>query len=209
MDASDMFHTHGRANGYIVASPLGFDDSGTARTSWNGVGTVASPGLKGRTCYDPPNAFASMCYRRSCGRCADSCWWTTCEDSIAQVRTLLAELSRSLCFDTTSVFASGVSNGGMFLYELARSDLADAFAGFMPIVGSPHWGFNQGPARPPVPFFGTWGRADTTIPALPNLHARGHPGDPEATLDTSYQPMFSGGWLYTSARAASAHYIYI
>jgi poly(3-hydroxybutyrate) depolymerase len=205
MNASDVFHAHGLVNGYIVASPLGFDDNGTALTSWNGVGTVASPGPNGRTCYDPTNAFAGMCYR-SCGSCADSCWWTTCEDSVAQVRMLLDELSRALCFDTLSVFASGVSNGGMFLYELARSDLANAFAGFMPVVGSPHWGFNAGPARAPVPFFGTWGRADTTIPSVPNLYAPGHPGDPDATLDTSYHPLSQGGWLFTSARAVSSRW---
>jgi len=205
MNASDVFHAHGLVNGYIVASPLGFDDNGTALTSWNGVGTVASPGPNGRTCYDPTNAFAGMCYR-SCGSCADSCWWTTCEDSVAQVRMLLDELSRALCFDTSSVFASGVSNGGMFLYELARSDLANAFAGFMPVVGSPHWGFNDGPERAPVPFFGTWGREDTTIPSVPNLYAPGHPGDPDATLDTSYRPLSQGGWLFTSARAVSSRW---
>ena len=140
----DAFHAHGKAAGYIVASPDGFaEDVGLGSWnpnpnpnpnrnpnpnpnpnrnrnrnrnrnpnpnpnqvglgSWNGAGTTSSPGPEGPTCHDPNRTFAPNCYA-SCRRredsqrenvsvagCADSCWWTTCEDSVAQVVALLDE----------------------------------------------------------------------------------------------------------------------
>ena len=67
--------------------------------------------------------------------CARHSWWTTCEDSVRQTAELLGELERSLCYDPRRVYAVGCSNGGIFLYELATSHLAPAFAAFMPIIG--------------------------------------------------------------------------
>ena len=96
----DAFHAHGKAAGYIVASPDGFAEN-VGLGSWNGAGTTSSPGPEGPTCHDPNRTFAEYCYT-SCRRrgdsqrenvsvagCADSCWWTTCEDSVAQVVALL------------------------------------------------------------------------------------------------------------------------
>ena len=53
-------------------------------------------------------------------------WWTTCDDSIGQTAALLAELERTVCYDPRRVHATGVSNGGVFLYALATSRLAYA-----------------------------------------------------------------------------------
>lgn len=64
-----------------MAAPLGYSDN--LWPSWNGGGTTGSPGGIGPTCYDPQGEF-DYCYA-SCGACADTCWWTTCEDSVAQV----------------------------------------------------------------------------------------------------------------------------
>ena len=174
---TSMFHAHGITNGYVVASPLGFDDGGAQHTSWHGSGTVDSPGPAGRTCFDPQRTFAHMCYTRSCGGgCNDTCWWTTCEDSVEQVAALLSELDTSVCFDRRRVYATGFSNGGVFLYELAVSRLASSFAAFMPIVGSPHRGFDRPPSHAPAPFFGLWGRQDTTIPPMANPQTRAYTG---------------------------------
>jgi poly(3-hydroxybutyrate) depolymerase len=112
-------HSWGQSHGLVVASPRGFADGrfadgrGKHWSSWNGSGTVASPGQDGRTCYDPNSTFAALCYEASCGQCADSCWWTTCEDSVAQVVALLCELERFVRIDETRIFAAGVSNGGV------------------------------------------------------------------------------------------------
>ena len=95
-----------------------------------------------------------------------------------QVANLLGELERTLCYNPRRVYATGVSNGGMFLYELAASPLANAFAAFMPIVGSPLRGFlTPHRAGRAVPFFGLWGREDETVPPIANPSAVGHPGE--------------------------------
>ena len=57
LESGMVFHSHGINNGYLVASPLGFDDEGTQPASWNGAGTS---GTSGRTCYDPTGAYASL-----------------------------------------------------------------------------------------------------------------------------------------------------
>lgn len=199
------FHEDGMANGYVVVTPLGYDDEGTKKPSWNGAGTAeAPPPGTHQTCYDPTHSFANLCYTRSCGPRGgcnnNSCAWTTCEDSVAQTARLLDELERSICFDPRRVFASGVSNGGIFLYELAVSPLATQFAGFMPIVGSPHVGFNRAPRGGAVPFFGVWGRADGIVPPVHNPAAKGHPGPSESAIA---QDTFWGGWRFATASAVS------
>jgi len=197
LESGQMFHAHGVRNGYLVASPLGFDDEGTQPASWNGAGTSTSPGPAGHTCHDPSKAYANLCYRRSCGECRnDTCGWATCEDSVAQTERLLDELEATLCYDPRRVYATGVSNGGMFLYELAASRVATAFAAYMPIVGSPHRGYNRPHVAGPTPFFGIWGRADTTVPPMANPEARGHPGDADVSLDTRWS-----GWYFATASA--------
>ena len=54
----------------------------------------------------------------------------------------------------------------------ARS--ASRFAGFVPIIGSPHYGCNLAPVNAPAPFFALWGTSDITVPPLP----REYPDDP-------------------------------
>ena len=188
--SGDFVHAHGGLNGYVVASPLGHDDNGTKPASWNGGGTTAA-----NTCSDSSGAFRNLCYKSCGGDCTD-CSWTTCEDGIAQTRELLNAVDRLACFDHESVFASGVSNGGMFLYELAASEIAHKFAAFMPIVASPHRGFTipTSPAVRPVPFMGLWGLHDDTIPPIANPHVRGHTGEAGVALDTRW-----GGWYWQTA----------
>jgi poly(3-hydroxybutyrate) depolymerase len=201
LEAGAGFHTHGISQGFIVASPLGFSDAGTRPPSWNLVGSGSA---SSQICYDPDRRFSGLCYNKSCGgRCGESsCGWTTCEDSVAQVATLLRELDRALCFDEASVFASGVSNGGVFLYALAASELGKSFAGFMPVIGSPPHGFSPPPRSERAPFFGVWGRADVVMPARANPQVKGHPGDTDVSIDTIYGEG-KGGWLYKSSDSVS------
>ena len=200
--SADDLHAHGRLHGYAVASPEGGADANGTFTaangyaSWNGAGTSAAG-----TCVDPERKF-SYCYR-SCAPCADTCSWTTCDDSVAAALAVLADAEAALCIDPRRVHATGVSNGGVFLYELAADPRSAArFASYAPVVGAPHAGFN----RPPLyraPFFGVWGRIDHTIPPLQNPDAAGHPGDPTAALDAQWSGPGSG-WLWSTARNATA-----
>jgi len=195
--SSARYSTHGLSAGYVVAAPRGYDDGwGDGWPSWNGAGTTASPGSAGPTC----TGSFDYCYP-SCGSsCSDDCWWTTCEDSVAQVVGLLDTLEAALCLDTSKLFATGTSNGGVFLFELAAdARTADRLAAFFPTIGLPHNGFNLQPRSPPAPLYGVWGSLDTTIPPLPNVDDPGHNGDPTATFDTAYS-----GWYYSSARNTTA-----
>ena len=91
------------------------------------------------------------------------------------------------------IWATGCSNGGMFMYELARDPrTAPYLAGIAPTVGLPHNGFNFGPLEP-MHFIGMWGLRDNTVPPI------AAPAD-----DGSYDPDKTSqpfdGWFYTSAR---------
>jgi hypothetical protein len=102
-----------------VAAPRGYDD-GPPRYpdeddwgSWNGGGTTGSPGGYGPTCYDPEGEF-DFCYV-SCGACTDTCWWTTCEDSVAQVGVGVTGGGGGdggICTEEASVFKGMVHGAG-------------------------------------------------------------------------------------------------
>ncbi|EOD14622.1 hypothetical protein EMIHUDRAFT_448151, partial [Emiliania huxleyi CCMP1516] len=140
---------HGRQHGYIVAAPTGFADD--LWPSWNGGGSTRSPGRLGATCLDPTG---SLCLGGA-----------TATPPAARAAALLDELLGDVCVDASRVFATGVSNGAIFLYELASDPrTAGRFAGYAPVVGSPHAGFNAPPLHPPAAFFGVWGELDTTVP---------------------------------------------
>jgi len=193
------FHEHSVAHGYIFASPDGFGDGGYR--SWNGAGTTGSPGPEGPLCHDPTGSF-DYCYD-SCaalpGGCADSCWWTTCEDSVAQAVALLDELEQLLCVHPRRVYATGISNGGVFVHELAFDARgASRFAAFMPIIGNTHRGFNRGPTVAPAPFLGIWGTLDNVMPPF----AAEAPPDDGGSSDVAtlaYDTHWSG-WLFSTAR---------
>jgi len=172
----------------------------------------AGPPSGPSTCVDIDDSRFNYCYD-SCGECPKwdgstvsntwnqeldidfngdyTCYWTTCLDSVAQIEALLDVIEQDYCVDRSMVWVTGCSNGGMFLYELAKDGrTANRFAGYLPQVGSPHPGFqqeNQSLAKPPGYFMGFWGESDTTVPGKENFA-------PGVALDTS-----SNGWLYMTA----------
>ena len=53
----------------------------------------------------------------------NSCSWTHClDDDISFVARLVAEAKENLCIDNDHIFATGGSNGGMFVWELGQDD---------------------------------------------------------------------------------------
>ena len=209
-DEGLAFHHHGETHGYLVASPVGYGDytrpdaGPYSWASWNGVGTTGTNDSS--TCYVKKHhraQFNGYCYA-SCGHCQDACWWTTCEDSVAQTLALLREVQAARRVDASRIYATGISNGGVFTYELARDPrTAGVFAGIAPMVGSPHAGFNRGPLLPPLPFLGIWAEGDHTMPPFANPDVQGHPGGPDVALDTRWMQSVGAGWLYTTARATT------
>ena len=200
------YHYHGQKAGYIVVTPGGYDE-GTNSGSFNGAGTTQSPSWLGPTCYDPTGqgGFCSM-YDGSCS-CAsqpDNCVWTTCYDSVDQANYVLDLVQEHLCVNTSLVFSTGYSNGGIFQFELATNPKSRwRFNNFMVTAGAPHAGYNY------PPLVGTSllliaGTRDHTIPSLPNFGTTGHTGNPTSTLDTTFtvgaHPV---GWYYNTARNVS------
>ena len=60
---SGMSHEDGMAMD-VVVTPLGYDDEGTKKPSWNGAGTAeAPPPGTHQTCYDPTHSFATCAIR--------------------------------------------------------------------------------------------------------------------------------------------------
>ena len=173
--------------GFIALSMQGIGGS------WNGSGSVASPGARGPTCE--ANA-TDYCYGDCRDRCADNCWWTTCEDSVGEVIDALDALETALCVNASMVWAAGCSNGGIFLYQLAQdARIAPRLAGIAPLVGLPHIGFLGAPrANPRMSYLGNLGSLDTTVPPLCNTN------ESDRSLDTSSKP---GGWYYHTARSTS------
>jgi len=193
---NDELGTLGSQEGLIVVHAVGMADVspswGEAPSftwgSWNGSGTVASPGPDGPICA--PSADATPCYN-SCGHCRDHCWWTTCADDIAFVGSLLDQMESTLCIDTARVVASGFSNGGIFLYELAAHHATSRrLAAIAPVAGLPHFGFNRPPASPTL-LFGLWGRDDSEVPGFQLSHSRHHGKHPEAAT------VSEDGYYYT------------
>lgn len=194
------------AAGWIVVHPEGMGDAPpewqppsrwnlSSWQSWNGSGTVGSPGPLGPTCAPGAKKVpGAPCYE-SCGRCADHCWWTTCVDDVKFVAGLLDHLQASLCVDSERVVATGFSNGAVLLYELAgHAEVASRLSAIAPVAGLPNMGFYRPPAHPGLRFFGLWGRADHAMPAFESSPAFEQP--PQKGVHVA-----QNGWYYVSAES--------
>lgn len=149
---------------FIVAYPDGWDDafnSNGKEAGWNAVGTVGSPGLQGPTCtHPPPNGSLYSCYEsckfgpghhppgagRGCfmldepphRKLAKGCDCSSCVDDGAFITALVQQLMSTMCIERRRVHATGFSNGGMMVYELAfNSGLAPVLASIAPVAGAP------------------------------------------------------------------------
>ena len=171
------------------------------------------------TCVDRDNSGLDYCYT-SCqdqhGNCPKwdgivgpdntwgsefsgdyTCYWTTCLDSVAQIEALLGEVESLYCVDRSMISVTGCSNGGMFVFELAKDPrTSERIATYLPQVGSPHPGFiqeNPTLLSPPLFFMGFWGVGDNTVPGTANFPEL---FGPDVALDTNFN-----GWLYMTARS--------
>ena len=72
-------------------------------------------------------------------------------------------IEAAFCVNTSAVWATGGSNGGIFVYELASdARMAGRLAGIAPVTGLPHKGFLQ-PARG-LHYISMLGATDGTVP---------------------------------------------
>ena len=168
--ATGMSH-HADEQGYIVVYPqsTSFDSTLTTITSWNDLSCNVSSGPEGPTCSEnfrwpfPPE----------CGEPSD-CIWCTCYDDLAYVNQMLDELGDTLCIDLDRVYATGISNGGMFVHRLG-CDMADRFAAIAPVAGTLAKGFNCAPGTAdPISIMHIYGSNDRQVPADGSEGRDGH-----------------------------------
>ena len=169
---------HADEHGYAVVYPQAtafLTDTGRSITSWNDLTCNASPGPGGPICSETAFKYA---HPPECGE-PRPCNWCTCHDDLGFVEQLLDSLEESLCIDLDRVYATGMSNGGMFVHRLG-CDMPDRFAAIAPVGGTLARGFNCAP--------------DTSMSlSLMNIYGR---RDRYVSQDGT---MSSDGYYYTSA----------
>jgi polyhydroxybutyrate depolymerase len=82
-------------------------------------------------------------------------------DDVRFVRELVAQLSRELCLDRRRVYATGMSNGGLFSYRLA-CEASDVVAAIAPVSGVE--AAERCTPRRPVPVMAFHGTGDFIVP---------------------------------------------
>lgn len=167
------------SSGFITVYPVGlsdcqgkdcFDQTGKrGYESWNAGGATSSRDGGNATCdlsvEDGDYCYGSTAIRK--GRC-HKCDWTTGYNDVGFVRQLVDELKSSLCIDPKRIFATGCSNGGMFVHELAQH-LSGTFAAVAAnCAGKPHKGFETLPEGPPVSMMLVTGKQDHTLRGFEN-----------------------------------------
>lgn len=187
--------------GFVVAFPQGTsfeasmgrrDQSRVARiTSWNDLACSAPLKPDEPACREDASPYPCP---PECGTCGP-CNWCSCHDDVGYIAALIDHLSAELCLDTDRVFASGYSNGGMFVHRLGCA-LDDRLAAVAPMHGYLARGFNcgAGEAGPSMLLIG--GTADRTVP-IDGSHA----GD--GYIYTS-QEAVAGKWAESQSCAAES-----
>jgi hypothetical protein len=174
--------------------------TGWLHPTWNGGGSSMQAigplprGISpdGPTCQPNISKPYSSCFASCAGEFAardhcDPCWWSHCLDDVAYVIAILDQLEAQYAVDNSSIFATGCSNGGMFLYTLiADPRIAHRIAAVAPVAGLPHNGFLFPPLNRRLRFLTIWGRADDYVVAQCNV-----PGRPDKSFSHRY------GWYYS------------
>jgi poly(3-hydroxybutyrate) depolymerase/CubicO group peptidase (beta-lactamase class C family) len=153
---------HADEHGYIVVYPQATSfvaGDGTTVTSWNDLACSSSPGPHGPTCS--PTSFKYPA-APECGE-PTLCNWCTCHDDLAFIEQLLDRLEETLCIDLDRIYATGMSNGGMFVHRLGCT-LPHRFAAIAPVAGTLARGFSCAPSRvTPISIMNIWGSRDDYV----------------------------------------------
>mgnify|MGYP005724366735 CR=1 FL=1 len=187
---------------YIMISPLGLGsgepDSSYASWSFRGSTTgLDGDGINQLVVNDSEkicdtDSTPDYTYQSCAGIAENTCSWTQClDDDVSFVSFLVAQAQENLCIDADRIFATGGSNGGMFVWELGQNEnTANIFRAVAPIIGLPHRGYLDGPKKPNgLSAILVTGMRDTTVP----------PGDWD---DKSFTTTSNGeAFYYTGASA--------
>jgi len=153
----------GNAEGFISVKLRGKEDGDKGCPSWN-------VGHGGRSDVCRPKDTEPVQYT-SCRRTNQTgpCNCYTCYDDVAFVAAVYDDIRHDLCVDEGRVFATGASNGAMFLYplvaELAERGLGPRFKAIAPWYGAFFQHMERVlPSAARVSVFHSHGSLDTTIP---------------------------------------------
>jgi poly(3-hydroxybutyrate) depolymerase len=167
MDA-DQIGFIGQREGFVVVYPLGSCDStGQKICSWNVAGTSADIGPIGATCNTDRVTWGEYPCYTSCGsRCtppnAGTCIAGSCEDDVQFLDTMLDHLLEVGNIDSSRVYLTGFSTGGLGAYWVGQV-LSRRFAAIAPNAGSTLLGYNIPPSSP-MAILDTSGMHDRTVP---------------------------------------------
>jgi len=189
--------------GYILVAPrgLGSGPPDHANNSWSFSGSTTGldgDGVNAAVAGDTdaicdPAITPDYSYPSCAGVKANTCSWTQCRaNDVDFVIALVKHIGERLCVDADRVFASGGSNGGMFVWELGQNPAtATIFKAIAPIVGLPQRGYLKGPGKKrEMPVLLITGTQDRVVP-------------PGAWNDSGYTTSSNGKdrYYYTGATA--------
>ena len=157
------------ARGYVLVAPRGLGSGAPdhSNNSWTFRGSAT--GLDGKGAAICDTALTPDYRYPSCkaGTARNSCSWTQCQDDdVDFTLALVREVESKLCIDTGHVFATGGSNGGMYVWDLGQNPLsAPVFRALAPVIGLPHRAYLGGPGKPGgMPVMLITGLADKVVP---------------------------------------------
>lgn len=187
--------TEADARGYVVVAPLGLggEEPGNHFASWSFSGSTTGldgTPAAGEICDDA--LTQDYTYPSCSGVAQNDCSWTQCtDDDIAFAVELVETVSNNVCVDTDRVYAVGGSNGGMFVWDLARHESSGAaFSAIAALIGMPHRGYLGPPVLPRgMPAILITGMNDRTSP----------PGD---WGDTAFTTTSDGDYFYYTGATA-------
>ncbi len=169
---------HADAKGYIAVYPESTRfraDGSRPISSWNDGACASSPGPEGPTCTAGSFQYP---FPAACGPAR--CNWCNCVDDVGFVAAMLDEIENAYCINTRRIYATGFSNGGMFVQRLA-CDLANRFAAVSPSHGQLHVGFNCAPSEA-LSVMSVWGKRDRTVPGAGEISSDGYLYTPVAEV---------------------------
>ena len=128
-------------------------------TSWNDLACSAPLQPEAPACREDADPYPCP---PECGACGP-CNWCSCHDDVGYIAALIDHLSAEFCIDTDRVFASGYSNGGMFVHRLGCA-LGERLAAVAPMHGYLARGFNCAAEAPGPSILLVGGTSDRTVP---------------------------------------------
>ncbi|CAK0834595.1 unnamed protein product [Prorocentrum cordatum] len=172
------------SSGFITVYPVGLSDclgkdcfdkqNKRGYESWNAGGATSSRDGGNATC-DLSVKEGDYCYNSTAirkGGC-HKCDWTTGYNDVGFVQQLVDELKSTLCVDPKRIFATGCSNGGMFVHDLAQHMSGTFAAVAANCAGKPHKGFETLPEGLPISMMLVTGKQDHTLRGLENSMGQG------------------------------------